>query len=45
MKEQRTKQILICLAASLGCFWLGNRVGLLSMYQLLERSRKGWPLR
>ena len=29
MKEQRTKQILICLAASLGCFWLGNRVGLL----------------
>ena len=29
MKEQRTKQILICLAASLGCFWLGNRAGLL----------------
>ena len=29
MKEQRTKQILIYLAASLGCFWLGNRVGLL----------------
>ena len=29
MKEQRTKLILICLAASLGCFWLGNRVGLL----------------
>lgn len=29
MKEQRTKQILICLAASLGFFWLGNRVGLL----------------
>lgn len=29
MKEQRTKQILTCLAASLGCFWLGNRVGLL----------------
>lgn len=29
MKEQHTKQILICLAASLGCFWLGNRVGLL----------------
>ena len=29
MKEQRTKQILICLAASLGCFWLGNRVGVL----------------
>ena len=29
MKEQRTKQILICLAASLGCFWLGNRVGFL----------------
>ena len=29
MKERRTKQILICLAASLGCFWLGNRVGLL----------------
>lgn len=29
MKEQRTKQILIHIAASLGCFWLGNRVGLL----------------
>ena len=29
MKEQRAKQILICLAASLGCFWLGNRVGVL----------------
>lgn len=29
MKEQRTKQILTCLAASLGCFWLGNRVGVL----------------
>ena len=29
MKEQRTKQILICLAASLGCFWLGNRMGVL----------------
>lgn len=29
MKEQRTRQILICLAASQGCFWLGNRVGLL----------------
>lgn len=29
MKEQRTKQILICLSASLGCFWLGNQVGLL----------------
>lgn len=29
MKEQRAKQILICLAASLGCFWLGNRAGLL----------------
>lgn len=29
MKEQRTKQILICLAASLGCFGLGNRAGLL----------------
>ena len=29
MKEQRTKQILICLAASLGSFCLGNRVGLL----------------
>ena len=29
MKEQRTKQILICLTASLGCFWLGNRVGVL----------------
>lgn len=29
MKEQRTKQILTCLAASLGCFWLGNRAGLL----------------
>lgn len=29
MKEPCTKQILICLAASLGCFWLGNRVGVL----------------
>lgn len=29
MKEQRTKQVLICLAASLGCFWLGNRMGVL----------------
>ena len=29
MKEQRTKQILIHIAASLGCFWLGNRVGVL----------------
>lgn len=29
MKEQRTKQILTCLAASLGCFWLGNRAGVL----------------
>lgn len=29
MKEQHAKQILTRLAASLGCFWLGNRVGLL----------------
>lgn len=29
MKEQCTKQILIYFAASLGCFWLGNRAGLL----------------
>lgn len=29
MKEQHAKQILTCLAASLGCFWLGNRAGLL----------------
>ena len=44
MKEQRTKQILIYLAASLGCFWLGNRVGVLYVW-LPERSRKGWPPR
>ena len=44
MKEQRTKQILICLAASLGCFWLATGWDF-SMYQLSERSRKGWPLR
>lgn len=29
MKEQHTKQILTGIVACSGCFWLGNRAGLL----------------